>query len=491
VSVEELADDRWARVLRRDPETVARLGGEVDALPRGGAAAMADDVTAARHDLDRLAGADGLLAAYLADHLTQEVREEERFWYRFPVTPYNMLPLSTYRELIAGAEGERRRSLLDDYVGVVTELRTTLVEQRRRGVTLPHWTRDAVLDTVRGHAEADLPPGAEEPVAAAFAGLLDELTTQEPGTGVGIGQYPGGEECYAGLVSLHTGLDLAPDRIHAIGLEEVARVTDRIRTELGEVDEVAHRAALPAVSPGDVEALFQSHLDRLVPHLPAYFSVFPAAPFRLRRLDPAIEAGLTYGYYEPPGKDGCGYYRYNGTHPPVVQSATLIYHEGLPGHHMQIARQAENTALHPIRREPSNLRTFALNGYLEGWGEYAAGLCDEIGMYADPVDAYGRLCMERFQAGRLVVDTGMNVLGWTRERAGKYLRDTVFMPPDEIDSELLRYAVDDPGQALGYHLGHWYLRELRADRDPRDFHEAVLGEGPLPLGVLGDSLREH
>jgi uncharacterized protein (DUF885 family) len=102
---------------------------------------------------------------------------------------------------------------------------------------------------------------------------------------------------------------------------------------------------------------------------------------------------------------------------------------------------------------------------------------------------YGRLCVERFQAGRLVVDTGMNVLGWTRERAAKYLRDTMVLPVDEIASELLRYAVDDPGQALGYHLGHWYLRNLRAGHDTRDFHEAVLSEGPLPLGVLGESFR--
>jgi uncharacterized protein (DUF885 family) len=100
--------------------------------------------------------------------------------------------------------------------------------------------------------------------------------------------------------------------------------------------------------------------------------------------------------------------------------------------------------------------------------------------------------MERFQAGRLVVDTGVNVLGWTRERAEEYLRDTVFVPPDEIGSELLRYAVDDPAQALGYHLGHWFLRNLRAgsgSHDVREFHETVLDEGPLPLGVLGERFR--
>jgi uncharacterized protein (DUF885 family) len=249
---------------------------------------------------------------------------------------------------------------------------------------------------------------------------------------------------------------------------------------LGVVDEIGFRARLPA-RPSTVEALFQGYLDRLTPHLPEYFAVLPSAPFRIRRLDPALEAGLTYGYYEPPGADGCGYYHYNATNPSVLQAASLVYHEGMPGHHMQIARQAENTALHPIRREPNGLRTFALNGYLEGWGEYAAGLCWEIGLYADPVDAYGRLCVERFQAARLVVDTGLNVLGWTRERAAAYLRDTVLLPEIEIAPEVLRYAVDDPAQALGY----WYLRRLRGDRDPKEFHESVLAEGPLPLSLLG------
>ena len=95
---------------------------------------------------------------------------------------------------------------------------------------------------------------------------------------------------------------------------------------------------------------------------------------------------------------------------------------------------------------------------------------------------------ERFYAARLVVDTGLNVLGWPLDRAASCLRDNSFMPESEITSELLRYAVDDPGQALGYHLGHWYLRELRGTRDIREFHDLVLGNGPLPLRVLRTSL---
>lgn len=126
--------------------------------------------------------------------------------------------------------------------------------------------------------------------------MLDELNACSPAQGVGIGQYAGGRDCYAGLVGLHTGLDLAPDHVHAIGVEEVARLTERIRTELGVLDETEYRARLPTAQragPADVEALFQGHLDRLAPHLPDYFAVLPSAQFRLRRLDPVLESGLT------------------------------------------------------------------------------------------------------------------------------------------------------------------------------------------------------
>lgn len=113
------------------------------------------------------------------------------------------------------------------------------------------------------------------------------------------------------------------------------------------------------------------------------------------------------------------------------------------------------------------------------------------GQVADPLDRYGRLSSERFHAARLVVDTGLNVLGWSRERAAAYLRVNGFLSDVEIGTELLRYAVDDPGQALAYHLGHWYLRELRGARDARQFHEAVLAEGPLPLSLLGHHLADQ
>jgi uncharacterized protein (DUF885 family) len=256
----------------------------------------------------------------------------------------------------------------------------------------------------------------------------------------------------------------------------------------GQVDTLPHGGS--ASMEHDVR-LAVGALERLRPHLSRYFARVPAAPFRLRELDASL-GGLTYGFYEPPGLEGCGYYHYNAADladRPLLQAASVIYHEGLPGHHMQFGRQLENAALHPIRREATELRTFALNGYVEGWAEYAAGLCDEIGMYDNPLDRYWRLSSERFHAARLVLDTGLNVLGLSRDRAAQYLRVNGFLSEVEIGTELLRYAVDDPGQALAYHLGHWYLRELRGDRDPLEFHEAVLADGPLPLDLLGRHMR--
>jgi uncharacterized protein (DUF885 family) len=536
----ELSDQVWERILARDPAAALRCGRPVDALPRGGPGELADNVSFAGTMLPKLAGIGGVQAAFLRDHLEQELAEEQRFWYRFPVTPYNALALSSYRseifataELGAASDVDRYLKLLDDYVAVVEQMGETMAGQRTRGIRLPAWAVPEAAATVRGHADASselvvpparsagLAPGPagrladgvsrilQGRLAAAFQRLRADLAADERAAGhhtaderadgadTGIGQFPDGAECYAGLIRLHTGLDLSADDIHATGLAEVERITEAIRDELGICDEAGYRAqlaadpAMYAQSPADVERVFSSHLDRLLPVLPRYFSRLPAAPFRLRPLEAAL-SGLTYGYYDAPGADGngdgAGYYCYNVANlpeRPLLQAASVIYHEGMPGHHLQIGLLIEDTALHPIRRVPTELRTFALNGYMEGWAEYAAGFCDEIGLYADPVDRYGRLSAERFQAARLVLDTGLNVLGWSRERAAAYLRVNGFMAEAEIDTELLRYAIDDPGQALAYHLGHWYLRQLRGSRDARDFHQAVLDQGPLPLAILG------
>ena len=527
--VAELSDLLWDRALARDPVSALRFGREVDSLPSGGPEAMEQDVSFAKQTLGRLAGIGGVDAAFLRDHLDQEVAEAQRFWFRFPVTPYNAMALSTHREeifeaaeLATAADADRYLSLLNDHAAMVEQIGGTMQAQRERGIRLPAWAVPEATSTMSGLAGAAegllvapdrvgrLAPGpagrltdetariVQGRMAGAFRRILNDLADDElvGGDGVGIGQYPGGAACYAGLISLHTGLNLTAEEAHAVGLAEIDRITERIRGELGISDETAHRAALTgdpamyATSPAGLERIFQAHIDRVVPELPRYFSRLPAAPFRLRPLNAEL-SGMTYGYYQPPAGPSAGYYHYNASHlpeRPLLQAASLMYHEGLPGHHLQMSLLAENTALHPIRRQQTELRTFALNGYLEGWAEYAAGLCDEIGLYTDPRDRYGRMTSERFFAARMVVDTGLNALGWSLDRAAACLRSSGFMSEPEIASELLRYAADDPGQALGYHVGNWYLRELRGTRNIREFHDAVLANGPLPLHVLGAAL---
>ena len=194
--------------------------------------------------------------------------------------------------------------------------------------------------------------------------------------------------------------------------------------------------------------------------------------------------------YQPPtAADPRGYYYFNGSSlkdRSLLNAAALVYHELVPGHHFQIALQHENSDLPTFRRDAG------WTAYTEGWGEYASSLAGEMGMYSDPYDRAGRLMMDLFLSCRLVVDTGMNALGWTRQKAIDYLRENTLESDTQIATETLRYSSDIPGQALAYKMGSAKLRELRtkAERalgpafDVRRFHDAVLGSGPMPLAVL-------
>jgi uncharacterized protein (DUF885 family) len=318
---------------------------------------------------------------------------------------------------------------------------------------------------------------------------------------VGWAQYEGGEEAYREFVRAHTGSDASPERLHRLGREQCLELAERmreLRTVLGFSgaesefhDRLRTEPRLYARTPEEVEARYRGHLDRLAPRLPQWFAVLPAAPYGLARLDPALEAGMTFGYYElPTPASPVGRYRYNGSNldrRSLLGSASLIYHELAPGHHFHLARQAENRELPQLRREVAEFGAFN-----EGWAEYAAGLGWEAGLYEDPWDAYGRLAQERFTAQRLVVDTGLNLGTMSLARARDFMRANTTEADGQIASDLLRYATDLPGQALSYRAGFLEFGRLRARAeadlgagfDVRAFHEAVLGGGALPFPGL-------
>ncbi len=221
-----------------------------------------------------------------------------------------------------------------------------------------------------------------------------------------------------------------------------------------------------------------------------FFGRKPVAPYGVRRLEPQLEPGQTFGYYQvPTATDPAGYYRYNGSSlsdRSLLNAGALIYHELVPGHHFQINLTYENKGIPQFRRESFD------TAFTEGWGDYASHLAGEMGMYADPYDRYGRLSMEMFISVRLVVDTGMNALGWSRDRAIAYMKENLMETDTQIASETLRYSCDIPGQALAYRMGSNRILELREQArtalgpkfDIRAFHDWILGSGSLPMTTL-------
>jgi uncharacterized protein (DUF885 family) len=340
-------------------------------------------------------------------------------------------------------------------------------------------------------------------VAPAFdrlAAFMESTYRARASAGVGLSQYPGGREYYQFLIRRHTGLPLTPEQIHAIGVEEVTRLEaalDQVRRDAGFSGSLQdfHKylrtdRRFMAKSAEDIGDRMMKAIARIEPKVDAFFPLKPQAPYGVKRLDPALEPSMTYGYYEmPAGSEKRGNYRFNGSKAEersVLMAEAVIYHELVPGHHFQIMLQRENTSLIPYRRSA------AFTAYTEGWGEYASDVAGEMGMYADPYARAGRLAMDLFLSTRLVVDTGMNALGWSREKAMAYMREHTFESDLQIDTETLRYSVDTPGQALAYKMGTRKIHELRdlaaaklgASFDLKAFHGHLLRYGAMPLGVL-------
>jgi uncharacterized protein (DUF885 family) len=316
----------------------------------------------------------------------------------------------------------------------------------------------------------------------------------------GVSRFPHGREYYEWEIRRNTTVDMPIGKIHELGLKEVARITGEmlaIQKQLGFNGTPQEfratfktNAKTSAKTAEEIGERLESYLRRIEPVMPKYFARMPKAPYGVKRLQPELEGAQTFGYYQQPTpEDPKGYYRFNGANPQdklLVWAGSLIYHEILPGHHYQGSLVLESDL-------PAFRKQFGPNGYGEGWGEYSSELAGEMGMYTDPYDEYGRLMGEMMLAVRLVVDTGMNALGWPREKAAAYMKEHTHLSDREIFTETLRYSVDIPGQALAYRLGCLEFIRLRekakqelGDKfDIREFHDVVLSPGSIPMTVLG------
>jgi uncharacterized protein (DUF885 family) len=357
------------------------------------------------------------------------------------------------------------------------------------------------------------------PAFRRFGELLRDRYVPACRTTTAAKDLPDGAAYYQHRLASESTTTLTAEQIHAIGLEEVARIE---REMLGVIDRAKFRAdglegtariqafvkrlrSDPAQYHASAEALLAAYRDiakRVDPELPRLFGVLPRTPYGVREM-PAFMAPTspTAYYYQGSWRNGVPGWFVANTHRldqrPKYEMVALTLHEAVPGHHLQLALQDEQRGQHEWRS------LVHCTAYVEGWALYAEGLGLVMGppgtrgLYADPVDDFGRLSYAMWRALRLVVDTGLHAFGWPRERAVAYMLEKSALTPENVEREVDRY-ISWPGQAVAYALGRRAIEALRAkaeaalgDRfDVRAFHDALLAEGAVPLPVLEAVLEE-
>jgi uncharacterized protein (DUF885 family) len=332
-----------------------------------------------------------------------------------------------------------------------------------------------------------------------------------PEVATGIGGLPDGATYYADLLRTSTTTELSAEEIHQIGLDEVARIhgaMEEIKASTGFEGDLA--AFFLHVREGDWNYFPQGDegaqayidaasaaIDNIKKQLPNYFGLLPKADLEVRRVEAFREQDGGAQHYRSGTPDGSRpgiYYAHLSDMRAMPRNMleVVAYHEGLPGHHMQISIAQELTEIPTFRTQ------YGYTGYIEGWGLYSEALAKEMpGTYADPYAEFGRLSSELWRAIRLVVDTGLHAKGWTEAEAIDYFSRNSPMPVETIRNEVRRYMVI-PGQATSYKVGMLRIQQLRAEAerelgdkfDIRAFHDTVLGGGSLPLVLLDRKVRD-
>jgi len=332
-----------------------------------------------------------------------------------------------------------------------------------------------------------------------FTAYLRDEYAPHGRTEVGVWSLPDGDARYAAAVARMTTTKMTPDEIHELGLREVARIEAEqaaIATRLGFADLPSFRAhvladpALHATSREDILDRYRAYTDQMWGKLPELFGRLPRAKVIVEPVEEFREKEFAGAEYNQGTRDGSrpGRILVNTFEPPkrlTIDMESTAYHEGVPGHHMQISIAQELPELPPFRQQAY------YGAFVEGWALYAEQLGKEVGFYQDPYNDYGRLQDEMLRAIRLVVDTGLHARHWTRQQVVDYFHAHSSIDEPSVQAETDRYIVW-PGQALAYKVGQLTILRLReqarrelGDRfDIRAFHDQVLGGGALPLDVL-------
>ena len=359
---------------------------------------------------------------------------------------------------------------------------------------------EGLADAVRESAR----PGFTRYLAFLKSEILPKARPQEK---AGVMHIPGGAEVYSKLIHVHTSLELTPKELHETGLSEVAKVNKETEA-LGEKvfgtrdrKEVLTRLrsdpALYFSNRDEVEATAEKALASANEAIANWFGRLPRTPCEVVRMEEHEEKHSTIAYYRPPAKDGSrpGRYYINTSAPetrPRYEAESLAFHEAVPGHHLQIAIAQELEGIPEFRKNSG------VTAFVEGWGLYSERLADEMGLYTSDTDRLGVLSYDAWRACRLVVDTGMHAMGWTREQAIQYMLENSALAKNNIVNEVDRY-ITWPGQALAYKTGQLEIASLRKKAaarlgkkfDVKRFHDVLLGDGAIPLTALRKVMESY
>jgi len=536
--------ESWDHAMRTQPQVATVLGDHRfddqldDVSPEG----FVQKVDATRGFLARLAAIDrGQLDE--TDHLNYDLfrhhLEDELAGARFDPwqMPLNQLfgshlnlpQMTSFQPFETRDDVERWIARLERFPTQIDQVIASLDGGIASGRTQPGFTIEAMTDQCRAMAgdpaaSPFLAPVAGRPehgalvpavaaaitdhVQPAYVRLTDVLSTrylEAARQHDGIWAWDDGAERYAWAARHYTSTDMAPDAIHQLGLEEVARISAEMRalqTEIGFEGElpdllrhVRDDASFHAESAEWLLTEYQQILDRMQAAVPRYFGKLPRAEYEIRPIETYREQAAPAAYYYPPPHDGSrpGIFYVNTSKPeerPVWGMEALAYHEAVPGHHFQISRALE------LDRMPRFRQYGSYTAYVEGWGLYSEWLAKEMGFYQDPYHDLGRLVFEIWRAVRLVVDTGVHHLRWTRAQALEYTTQHTAIAEMDVVAEIDRYIVW-PGQALSYKVGERAIDGIRrhaqtelGDRfDWKSFHDRVLDDGALPLALFEARMR--
>ena len=540
----QLLDDHWDFSMRTEPVWATMTGDHRfdDRLPEASESSMAERA-AELQDLQRRLGAIDRLALPASDRLNYEIlaRALENDirgigfrTYRFPVAKVGgvhtllpdlpvIVPLETTRDLenyISRLNQVKRH--LEQHIEV---MRAGLDEgQIHARVALEGVDESIAAQIVADPAEsvfykpfeerqaagrqdgADLAEAAKQAIAQSVVPGYKSLQSffkneyyPHSRESIAAGDLPNGREYYRFCIRYHTTLDLTPEQVHETGQSEVRRIRAEMEAAVAKSgfegnfrEFIAFLRSDPRFYAETPESLLRETgylLKRIDGELPRLFRTLPRLPYGIRAVPDYSAPGETTAYYMPGSGDGtkAGFYyvnTYDLKSRPLYELEALSLHEAVPGHHLQLALQQE--------LELPKLRRFTyFTAYVEGWALYAERLGLELGFYTDPYSDFGRLSYEMWRACRLVVDTGMHALGWTRQQAIDFMLDNTSSTELNIANEIDRY-IAWPGQALAYKIGELKIRELRARAegalgerfDIRAFHDVLLTSGSLPLDVL-------